>query len=108
MGHVARDASLLRLFQEKQIDLRAPRSIECHFWSWSEEESAALAEALKQRGFEILRRTRAAIANDPARWNLEASVKQSIELTMTREFIGDLVKLADSYGGLYDGWGTSI
>ncbi len=107
-NHEARDASLCRVFLEKNIDLTDARIIECHFWTWSREDAAKLGEALKSRGFEILVQRPAAIAGDPDRWNVEAAVRQSINLTMRREFIDELVRLADSHDGLYDGWGTRV
>ena len=107
-GHEARNASLRRVFLEKKVDLTEPRKIECHFWTWSPKDAAQLAESLKGRGFEILTQHPAAAAGDPARWNLEAAVRQSIELTMRPECTDELVSLADSHGGLYDGWGTSV
>lgn len=107
-NHEARDASLRRVFLEKNVDLTDARTIECHFWTWSRESAARLGEALKSRGFEILVQHPAAIAGDPDRWNLEAAIRQSIDLTMRREFIDELVRLSDSCGGLYDGWGTRI
>jgi hypothetical protein len=108
LAHETRDASLRGVFLEKKVNLKEPRMIECHFWTWDEEDTARLAHALKNRGFKIMVQRHAAIANDPRRWNLEAAVRQSIDLTMRREFIDDLVRLADSHGGLYDGWGTRI
>jgi hypothetical protein len=107
-GHVARNASLRRVFMEKGVDLGEPRLIECHFWTWSQEDAAGLGESLKRRGFTILVQRPAAIADNPPRWNVEAGVTQSIELTMRREFTDELVRLADSFRGLYDGWGTRI
>jgi hypothetical protein len=108
VAHEARDGALRNVFLEKKADLREPRIIECHFWTWSEEDAQQLAAALKCRGFEMLVQRSAGIAGDPNRWNLEASLTQSIDLTMRREFIDELVRLADSHGGLYDGWGTRI
>ncbi len=107
-GHEARNSSLRNFFLEKNVDLAEPRKIECHFWSWSGEDAANLAEALKRRGFEILTEHPAAIPRDPNRWNVEAAVRQSIDLTMRREFTDELVRLADFHKGLYDGWGTRI
>jgi hypothetical protein len=107
-GHEARNASLRHVFLEKKVDLTEPRKIECHFWIWSRDDATELAESLKSRGFEILTQRPAAIAGDSARWNLEAAVRQSIDLTMRREFTDELARLADSHGGLYDGWGTRI
>ena len=106
--HEARNASLRRLLLEKNVDFQAPRKIECHFWTWSGEDATALADSLQNHGFEILVQRPAAIPDDPMRWNLEASVTQSVDLTLRREFTDELVTLAHSYGGVYDGWGTHI
>lgn len=107
-GHEARDASLRRVFLERKVDFTEPRVIECHFWTWSEKDAVSLAEALKSRAFKILAQRPAAITGDPQRWNVEAAIRQSIDLTMRREFIDELVRLADSHSGIYDGWGTQI
>ena len=107
-GHEDRNASLRQVFLEKKIDLTEPRKIECHFWTWDRKDATELSESLKNRGFAILAQRPAAIPGDPGRWNLEATVRQSIDLTMRREFTDELVRLADSHRGLYDGWGTSI
>lgn len=106
--HEARDASLRGVFEQKHVDLRTPRVIECHFWAWNGGDTARLADALKNRGFEILVQRPAELIDDPNRWNLEAAVMQSIDLTMRREFIDELVRLADLHRGVYDGWGTRI
>jgi regulator of RNase E activity RraB len=103
-----RNASLRRMFLEEKIDLTEPRRIECHFWTWSQESAAQLGESLKRIGFEIIVQRSAAISDDPDRWNLEGAINQSIDVTMRREFVDEIVKLADSHGGLYDGWGTRI
>jgi hypothetical protein len=108
LAHEARDEELRNVFLEKKADLREPRTIECHFWTWSEQDAQQLAAALKRRGFQILVQRSAGIDGDPNRRNLEAAISQSIDLTMRREFIDELVRLADSHGGLYDGWGIRI
>ena len=107
-GHAARNASLRQTFLEKNVDLREPRIIECHFWLWSEKDAAELSEALKNQGFEILTQRSAARADNPDLWNVEAAIRQSIDLTMRPEFTDELARLADSHAGVYDGWGTSI
>ena len=107
-GHEARNASLRRVFSEKEVDLAESRQIECHFWTRGREDALGLSESLKSRGFEILTQRPAAIAGDQGRWNLEAAVRQSIDLTMRPEFTDELVRLADSHSGLYDGWGTCV
>ena len=107
-AHEARDASLRNVFMQRNVDLRESRMIECHFWTWNREDANRLGEALEKRGFQILVQRPAAIAGDPNRWNLEAAIRQSIDLTMRREFIDELVRLADSHRGEYDGWGTRI
>jgi regulator of RNase E activity RraB len=107
-GHEDRNASLRRVFLERKVDLTESRLIECHFWTWSGEDANALADTLKTQGFEIVTMRSASIPNDPHRWNVEAAVRQSIDLTMRHEFVEALVRLADSHGGVYDGWGTRI
>jgi len=107
-GHEARNASLRQVFLAKDVDLTAARKIECHFWTWSKEDAAELSGSLKGRGFEILTQGPAATGDDPGRWNLEAAVRQSIDLTLRREFTDELVRLADSHRALYDGWGTRV
>lgn len=107
-SHEARNEKLRDVFLQKKADLTEPRLIECHFWIWSEAGALRLAEGLKNRGFEILVQRRAGTASDPDRWNLEAAVTQSIALTLRHEFIDELVRLADSIGGVYDGWGTRM
>ncbi len=107
-GHEARNASLRDVFLKRNVDLAEPRKIECHFWTWSGKEATELSQALKVLGFEELARRPAAIPGDANRWNLEAAIRQSIDLTMRREFIDELVRMADSHGGLFDGWGTSV
>jgi hypothetical protein len=107
-GHEARDTSLRHVFLEKKVDLTEPRMIECHFWTWSAQDADGLAEALRKRSFKLLALRPAGIAEDPDRWNLEVAIRQSIDLTMRREFIDELVRLADTHGGIYDGWGTRV
>ena len=107
-GHEARNAGLRRVFIEKGVDFGKPRLIECHFWTWSKEEAAGLAEVLTTRGFRILAQGLAASSNDPALWNVEAGIKQSIELTLRREFTDELVRVAAGHSGRYDGWGTCV
>jgi len=108
LGHEARNASLRRLFVEKKVALDEARLIECSFWTWSENDATELAEALTQRGFRILARRPAAVPDNPPRWNLEAAITQSIELTLGREFTEDLVRLANLHSASYDGWATSV
>jgi regulator of RNase E activity RraB len=63
---------------------------------------------LKNKGFEILTQRSAARADNPDLWNVEAAIRQSIDLTMRPEFTDELARLADSHAGVYDGWGTSV
>jgi hypothetical protein len=107
-GHMARDASMRRIFSQKKVDPSEPRVIECQFWIPRREDADRLAQALKNLGFEILKQHPMAIAGKPEQWNLEVATRQSIDQTMSREFIEKLVRLADFNHGGYDGWGTRI
>lgn len=107
-GHEIRNETLRKTLLAKGIDLGEPRVIECHFWVWSEENAASLGEDLIRQGFEILVGGRADSVKDPKLWNVEAAIKQSIELTLRREFTDELVRTAARHLGKYDGWGTSL
>jgi len=107
-GHDARNAALRRLLIEKKVNLIEPRLIECHFWTWSEEDAIDLGRTLESRGFTVLVRRSAARPDDPDLWNLEAAVTQSAEVASSHEFTEQLVRVADFHHGRYDGWGTSI
>lgn len=107
-AHEARNAALRYSFTEKAVDFGEARLVECHFWTWSKEDAAGLAKALQDRGFLILSQRFAASSTDPSTWNVEAGIKQSIELTLRREFTDELVRVAAAHFGQYDGWGTGI
>lgn len=107
-GHESRNEALRQTLLSKGIDLREPRKIECHFWSFNREDATSLATALTASGFCILVQRPAASPQNPTLWNVEAAIQQSIELTMRREFTDELVRIAVSCSAQYDGWGTSI
>ena len=108
LGHEGRNEALRLVFQEKRVDLSEARSVECHFWAPGRESAAALAAGLSDRGFKILVQVPGARKADSDRWNVEAEIRQSIDLTMRREFIEELVRLAYSHNSTFDGWGTLI
>jgi len=93
---------------DKGADFAEVRLIECHFWAWSEVDATGLAVALVLRGFHILVQRSAASLGDPALWNVEAGIEQSIDLTLSRDFTDELVRVAASHSGQYDGWGTTV
>jgi regulator of RNase E activity RraB len=107
-GHMIRNEALLQAFINKGVDPREPRTIECHFWACASTDAVNLAEALIALGFKILKQQSAMLAKDPNRWNIEVAIKQSIDITMRREFTEDLVRLAATHSAEYDGWGTSV
>ena len=107
-AHEDRNAALRRLFLEKNVDTCTARDIDLHFWTQGQANAAALAESLGRLGFEVPAQRPAANRDDLEVWNIEARIRQSIDLTMRREFIADVVKLADSHGGVFDGWGTLL
>jgi regulator of RNase E activity RraB len=107
-GHELRNEALRQNLISKGADLGEPRMIECHFWSWSQGDAAALAADLESRGFQILKQEPARSSKDPDLWNVEATIKQSIDLTLRREFTDELIRMAASHSGKYDGWGTRL
>ena len=107
-GHESRNEALRQTLIGKGADLSESRMIECHFWAWSSDDAARLAQALTALGFRILVQRSAASPKDPSLWNVEAGIHQSIDLTVRREFTDELVRVAASSSARYDGWGTSI
>lgn len=106
--HESRNEALRQTLVGKGLDFAEPRAIECHFWAWSQADATGLAQALTVRGFQILAQRSAASTRDPSLWNIEVSIRQSIDLTLRREFTDELVRIAAAHSGRYDGWGTSI
>ena len=102
--HDARNAELRRGFIEKEVDLDEARTIEFHFWTWSKDDAAGLAKALEERRFLVVLKHPAVPSSDPSLWNVEAAIRQSIELTLRHEFTDELVRVAAGYSGRYDGW----
>ena len=105
-GHERRNLALRRVLIEKGVDLTEPRTVDCHFWAWSEEDSIGLADGLTKLGFKITARRLS--KNSTVRWNIEASIWQSAALTLRPEFTDELARLAAANFARYDGWGTSI
>ena len=108
LGHAKRNTELLRVFTDKQVNLDSPRSIELHFWAWSQASSAQLAQELYRKGLMLLMLKPAQLQNDPGRWNIEAGTKATISKAISDEFTEELVDLASKYEADYDGWGTSV
>jgi hypothetical protein len=108
LGHETRNEALRQTLATRGLDLGEPRTIECHFWAWSQDDASALAEALAASGFRILVQRPAGSPKDPSLWNIEAAIRQSIQLTMRREFTDELVRAAAARSARYDGWGTSL
>jgi hypothetical protein len=92
---------------DEEIDLEV-RTVEFHFWTWSKEHAAGLARALEDRRFLVALKHAAASSSDPSVWNVEATIKQSIDLTLRHEFTDELVHVAAEFSGRYDGWGLRI
>src|SRR5215472_17820633 len=105
LAHENRNSALLKLFLERNIDTRAPRDIDLHFWVSGEAGATALAESLSRSGFQVPVQRPTPSQDHSDLWNVEARIRQSIDLTIRREFISDVVRLADSHGGVFDGWG---
>jgi|SRR5580698_7949019 hypothetical protein len=104
--HDARNVELRRTFIEKNVDLDEARTVEFHFGTWSKDDAAGLAKALEDRGFQVVLKHPAASSSDPSLWNIETTIKQSIELTLHHEFTDELVRVAGGYSGRYEGWGV--
>lgn len=102
--HDARNAELRLGFIEKRVDLDEARTVEFHFSAWSKQYAAGLANALKDCGFLVLSKSSSTSSGEPSFWNVEATIKQSIDLTLRHEFTDELVRVAAQHCGRYDGW----
>lgn len=107
-AHQRRNAELVAHLRTKDVDLRVPRLIELHFWADSHEGAVLLARALYEKGFLILVLAPVTSSEHPSRWNLEARVSQSVDVTVRPEFVEDLVRVANAFSAELDGWGTSV
>jgi hypothetical protein len=108
LAHLARNVKLLEVLSKKGVDLREPRGIDCYFWSLTETSADSLCERLSSRGFNITAKDGADPDQEDGKWNVEAQIRQSIDLTVRKEFVDEMVRLADSSDSIFDGWGASI
>jgi regulator of RNase E activity RraB len=106
-GHHARNRELLQLIADKGADPNLSRRIDLHFWASSENAARKLAAALEARGYLAVSVNRA-VADDASLWNVEANVHAAPRSVVAPSFVEDLSRLAASYNGEFDGWGTSI
>jgi hypothetical protein len=102
--HDVRNAELRRGFIEKNVDLDEARTVEFHLWTWSKDDAAGLAKALEDRGFLVVLKHPEPSSSDPSLCKIEATIKQSIELTLRHEFSDELVRVAAGHSGRYEGW----
>jgi Regulator of ribonuclease activity B len=100
----AKNAELRRTFNEEEVDLDEARIVEFHFRAWSKDDAAGLAKALEDHGFLVLSKSPSVFSSDPSFWNVEATIKQSIDLTLRHEFTDEIVRVAAQHCGRYDGW----
>jgi Regulator of ribonuclease activity B len=100
----AKNAELRRTFIKKEVDLNEARTVEFHFWTWNKEDAAGLSKALEDRGFLVVLKHPAVFYSDRSVWNVDSTIRQSIELTLRHEFTDELVRVAARYSGRYDGW----
>jgi hypothetical protein len=104
--HHARNRELLKSIASKGADVNLPRDIDLHFWTFSEDGARSLCTALEARGFSPVHWNRANA--DPALWNVEARIQASPVSVAASAFVEELARLADTYDGEFDGWGTSV
>jgi regulator of RNase E activity RraB len=63
-----------------------------------------MAANLQAKGFVKLRVNQ----TEQNLWNLEMTIAQSVNRTVSDEFTADLVETAAMFDGTFDGWGTSL
>jgi regulator of RNase E activity RraB len=107
-GHRERNLSLRKDFEQKGVNLDEPRSIEFHFWAWTQRDAAVVAKALYKMGFFVTLIAPAPTDGDAERWSVETGAKIPLTQALGDDLTGKLVNLADAEDSVFDGWGTSI
>ncbi len=108
LGHDARNTELLKSLDKKGLDLYKERSIEHHFWAWSQRDAVILAKELYDLGYLLLMLAPAEIEDDHSRWNIEARIHTSPAHAANHDLSEKLVRLSAKHNCVYDGWGARI
>ena len=94
--HRERNRDLRAKFEALHVDLKEPRPVEFHFWSWSQRDAAVIGRSLYQMGFLVRLLAPSPDENDPDRWSVEAGAKIPLTQALSDELAEKLVKLAAS------------
>ncbi|GEM_PF-2254435 len=104
-GHRVRNEALIARLREFHVVLNQPREIDLHFFAPSQPAARSIAAALKARG---LPEPAVSTSDSDGMVSVEATVMLPVTVVVTRAFIEPLVRIAFEFGGVHDGWGTSI
>jgi Regulator of ribonuclease activity B len=104
-GHRVRNEALIARLREFHVALNQPRAIDLHFFAPSELAARSIAAGLKARG---LPEPTFSTPGPDGTVSVEVAVMLPVNVVVTRAFIEPLVRIALEFGGVHDGWGTSI
>jgi hypothetical protein len=104
-GHRIRNEALIARLRELHVVLDQPRAIDLHFLAPSDPAARSIAAALKARG---LPEPTVGIPDPAGMVSVEVTVVLPVNVVINRIFIEPLVRIASEFGGVHDGWGTSI
>jgi len=105
-GHRARNVELLKTVAESGVDLQEPRSIDCFFWSGTEEGARSLAMELSREGYRQV-----AISPPNERtdlWSVQGQTTTTPAAISDPVTVAELVEMAARHSSDFDGWGTEI
>jgi hypothetical protein len=88
LQHTARNEQLIAVLNQKAVSLTDARTIDLHFWAWSEAGARSIAEELGTRGMVI--QQIAPTQRDQPVWNVEVSVERSVDTITAPEFIREI------------------
>ena len=108
LHHSRRNERLIAVLNEKAVSLTDARTIDLHFWAWSEVGARSIAEELGTRGMVIQQIAPTECDRESDVWSVEASVERSVDTVTASEFIREMITLAAKHSGEFDGWGTSV
>ena len=104
--HAGRNRELVALITSKGGDLQLERTVDLHFWASQQGAAAQLAKALAAAGVSDVHTSLS--KSESGLWNVEGHVRESVVTVVDPEFVEKFVRIAQTFEGRFEGWGTSL
>jgi regulator of RNase E activity RraB len=106
-GHNRSNHELVVTLKNKGLSEDDWIEAEYHFWAQEQDDAVAFAKQLYDEGFLILV-IAPVVDDDGTTWDLEVQMSEPIKKVVSEQKTKYLVRLADKFNSVYDGWGTSL